>query len=95
MENLHLKNLDMDKILKKSKTEELPEQIKVNIQTPTVIDVDEEDEGDKNCLFESFVKLLSLWWVAIGLSFAFTHPHFVINIGESLYNLLEALLGLR
>ena len=46
MENLHLKNLDMDKILKKSKTKNLPNQIKVNIQTPTVIDVDEEDTED-------------------------------------------------
>lgn len=60
MENLHLKNLDMDKILKKSKTKNLPEQIKVNIQTPTVIDVDEEDEDDKNLLFESFVTLLMI-----------------------------------
>ena len=31
MENLHLKNLDMDKILKKSKTQKLPEQIKSHI----------------------------------------------------------------
>lgn len=95
MENLHLKNLDMNKILKKSKTQELPEQIKVNIQTPTVIDIDEENDGDKNVLFESFVKLLSIACLAIGLSFAFTHPHLVINIGEGLYNILEALLGLR
>ena len=49
----------MDKILKKSKTKDLPEQIKVNIQTPTVIDVDEEDtEDNENVLFESTVKLL-------------------------------------
>ena len=84
MENLHLKNLDMDKILKKSKTKNLPEQIKVNIQTPTVIDVDEEDEDDKNLLFESFVTLLMIVWLAVGLIFAFTHPYFVIEIGRSL-----------
>lgn len=31
MENLHLKNLDLEKALKKSKTQKLPNQIKVNI----------------------------------------------------------------
>ena len=95
MENLYLKNLDMGKILKKSKTKNLPEQIKVNIQTPTVIDVDEEDtEDNENVLFESTVKLLLIGWVAVGLIFAFTHPYLIINIGESLYNFLELLLGL-
>lgn len=59
MENLHLKNLDLEKALKKSKTKNLSNQIKVNIQTPTVIDVDEEDTvNNKNVLFESTVKLL-------------------------------------
>ena len=76
MENLHLKNLDMDKILKKSKTPKLTEQIKVNIQTPTVIDVDEEDTvNNKNVLFESIVKLLLIGWLAVGLFFVFTHPY--------------------
>lgn len=94
MENLHLKNLDMDKILKKSKTQKLPEQIKVNIQTPTVIDVDEEDtEDNKNVLFESTVKLLLIGWVAVGLTFAFTHPYFVIEIGKALYNFMEAIFS--
>ena len=86
MENLHLKNLDMDKILKKSKTK--------NIQTPTVIDVDEEDEDDKNLLFESFVTLLMIVWLAVGLIFAFTHPYFVIEIGRSLYKIGELIFGL-
>lgn len=94
MENLHLKNLDMDKILKKSKTKNLPEQIKVNIQTPTVIDVDEEDEDDKNLLFESFVTLLMIVWLAVGLIFAFTHPYFVIEIGRSLYKIGELIFVL-
>lgn len=95
MENLHLKNLDLDKILKKSKTKDLSEQIKVNIQTPTVIDVDEEDMDDnKNVLFESMVKLLLIGWVVVGLFFAFTHPYFVIEIGKALYNLGELLLSL-
>lgn len=94
MENLHLKNLDMDKILKKSKTKNLPNQIKVNIQTPTVIDVDEEDEDDKNLLFESFVTLLMIVWLAVGLIFAFTHPYFVIEIGRSLYKIGELIFGL-
>lgn len=93
MENLHLKNLDMDKILKKSKTKNLPEQIKVNIQTPTVIDVDEEDEDDKNLLFESFVTLLMIVWLAVGLTFAVTHPYFVIEIGKALYNFMEAIFS--
>lgn len=84
MENLHLKNLDMNKILKKSKTQNLAEQIKVNMQTPTVIDVDKDDEDNKNVLFESSVKLLMIGWVAVGLTFAFTHPYFVIEIGRSL-----------
>ena len=94
MENLHLKNLDMDKILKKSKTKNLPNQIKVNIQTPTVIDVDEEDMDDnKNVLFESMVKLLLLGWVAVGLTFAFTNPHLIIDIGKALYNFMEAIFS--
>ena len=94
MENLHLKNLDMDKILKKSKTKNLPNQIKVNIQTPTVIDVDEEDmDDDKNVIFESSVKLLMIGWVAVGLTFAFTHPYFVIEIGKALYNFMEAIFS--
>ena len=95
MKNLHLKNLDMDKILKKSKTKNRPNQIKVNIQTPTVIDVDEEDtEDNKNVLFESTIKLLLIGWVAVGLSFAFTHPYFVIEIGRSLYKIGELIFGL-
>lgn len=94
MENLHLKNLDMDKILKKSKTKELPKQIKVNLQTPTVIDVDEEDEDDKNVLFESIVKLLMIAWLAVGLVFVFTHPYLIIDIGKALYKLGELIFGL-
>lgn len=94
MENLHLKNLDLEKALKKSKTKNLPNQIKVNIQTPTVIDVDEEDEDDKNLLFESFVTLLMIVWLAVGLIFAFTHPYFVIEIGRSLYKIGELIFGL-
>lgn len=94
MENLHLKNLDMDKILKKSKTKNLPNQIKVNIQTPTVIDVDEEDtEDNENVLFESTVNLLLIGWVAVGLSFAFTHPYLMIDIGKVLYNFVEAIFN--
>lgn len=94
MENLHLKNLDMDKILKKSKTQKIPEQIKVNIQTPTVIDVDEEDtEDNENVLFESSVKLLMIGWVAVGLTFAFTHPYLIIDIGKALYNFMEAIFS--
>lgn len=95
MENLHLKNLDLEKAFKKSKIEKLPEQIKVNMQTPTVIDVDEEDtEDNKNVLFESSVKLLMIGWVAVGLTFAFTHPYFVIDIGRSLYKFGELIFGL-
>ena len=95
MENLHLKNLDMGKILKKSKTKNLPEQIKVNIQTPTIVDIDEEDMDDnKNVLFESFVTLLMIIWLAVGLVFAFTHPYFVIEIGRSLYKIGELIFGL-
>lgn len=94
MENLHLKNLDLEKALKKSKTQKLPEQIKVNIQTPTVIDVDEEDTvNNKNVLFESTVKLLLIGWVAVGLSFAFTHPYLMIDIGKALYNFVEAIFN--
>lgn len=93
MENLHLKNLDMNKILKKSKTQNLPEQIKVNMQTPTVIDVDKDDEDNKNVIFESSVKLLMIGWVAVGLSFAFTHPYLMIDIGKALYNFVEAIFN--
>ena len=84
----------MDKILKKSKTKNLPNQIKVNIQTPTVIDVDEEDtEDNENVLFESIVNLLLIGWVAVGLSFAFTHPYLMIDIGKVLYNFVEAIFN--
>ena len=94
MENLHLKNLDLEKALKKSKTQKLPEQIKVNIQIPTVIDVDEEDtEDNKNVLFESIVKLLLIGLLAVGLSFAFTHPYLMIDIGKALYNFVEAIFN--
>lgn len=85
----------MGKILKKSKTKNLPEQIKVNIQTPTIVDIDEEDMDDnKNVLFESFVTLLMIIWLAVGLVFAFTHPYFVIEIGRSLYKIGELIFGL-
>ena len=94
MENLHLKNLDLEKALKKSKTQKLPEQIKVNIQTPTVIDVDEEDtEDNKNVILESMVKLLLIGWVVVGLFFAFTHPYLMIDIGKVLYNFMEAIFS--
>ena len=94
MENLHLKNLDLEKALKKSKTKNLPNQIKVNIQTPTVIDIDEEDMDDnKNVLFESMVKLLLICWVVVGLFFAFTHPYLMIDIGKALYNFVEAIFN--
>ena len=73
MENLHLKNLDLEKVFKKSKIKNLPEQIKVNIQTPTVIDVDDEGTEDiKNVIFESIAKFLFVALLAIGLSFVFT-----------------------
>ena len=90
MENLHLKNLDLTKINKKMKNNKVK-----RIQTPTVIDVDEEDMDDnKNVIFESSVKLLMIGWVAVGLTFAFTHPYFVIEIGRSLYKIGELIFGL-
>jgi hypothetical protein len=89
MENLHLKNLDLEKVLKKSKLKNLPEQIKSHIP------IDEEDtEDNKNVIFESSVKLLMIGWVAVGLTFAFTHPYFVIEIGRSLYKFGELIFGL-
>lgn len=76
MENLHLKNLDLEKAFKKSKIKNLPEQIKVNIQTPTVIDVDDEGTEDiKNVIFESIAKFLFVALLAIGLSFVFTQAY--------------------
>lgn len=96
MENLHLKNLDLEKAFKKSKTQELPEQIKVNIQTPTVIDVDEEDEENEDELIktaEKIVNVMVIGCLIIGLYFAFTHPYLMIDIGKTLYNFGDALLS--
>lgn len=75
MKNLHLKNLDLEKAFKKSKIKNLPEQIKVNIQTPTVIDVDDEGTEDiKNVIFESIAEFLFVALLILGLSFVFiTH----------------------
>lgn len=82
MENLHLKNLDLTKINKKMKNNKVKRKV---IQ---------DTEDNKNVLFESSVKLLMIGWVAVGLTFAFTHPYFVIEIGRSLYKIGELIFGL-
>ena len=71
MENLHLKNLDLEKVLKKSKIEKLPEQIKVNIQTPTIIDIDKTNNKKKLSDKIADIGLISCLFIWIYFAFFF------------------------
>ena len=59
MENLHLKNLDLEKALKKSKLKNLPEQIKSHIP------IGEEDgEYEDNRLMNLIcIQFLGFWFL--------------------------------
>ena len=82
MENLHLKNLDMDKILKNQKIEKLPEQIKSHI--PISEDDDEyEDNRLKNLICNTVFGVLIFAHVVL----AMIYPERLIALGYSLFGL--------
>lgn len=85
MENLHLKNLDMDKILKKSKTKDLSEQIKINIQTPTVVDIDKTNNKKK--LSDKIAVIGLIGCLIEFIYFVCTQPTSPVIIGRTLFGL--------
>lgn len=85
MENLHLKNLDLEKALKKSKIEKLPEQIKVNIQTPTIIDIDKTNNKKK--LSDKIAVIGLIGCLIEFIYFVSTQPESSVIIGRVLLGL--------
>lgn len=82
MENLHLKNLDLEKALKKSKIKKLPEQIKNHIP------IDEEvDEYEYNRVVNVICN--TVFGVLI-----FAHVVLAIIYPERLMTFASAMLGL-
>lgn len=82
MENLHLKNLDLEKALKKSKIKKLPEQIKNHIP------IDEEDDEYE---YNRVVNVIcnTVFGVLI-----FAHVVLAIIYPERLMAFASAMLGL-
>ena len=82
MENLHLKNLDLEKALKKSKLKNLPEQIKSHIP------IDEEDDEYE---YNRVVNVIcnTVFGVLI-----FAHVVLAIIYPERLMAFASAMLGL-
>lgn len=82
MENLHLKNLDLEKALKKSKLKNLPEQIKNHIP------IDEEDDEYE---YNRVVNVIcnTVFGVLI-----FAHVVLAIIYPERLMAFASAMLGL-
>ena len=83
MENLHLKNLDLEKALKKSKIEKLPEQIKSHIP----IDKEEDDEYEYN-------RLMTLICNTVFGVLIFAYVVLAIIYPERLMAFASAVLGL-
>lgn len=82
MKNLHLKNLDLEKALKKSKLKNLPEQIKNHI--PIGEDDDEyEDNRLKNLICNTVFGVLIFAHVVL----AMIYPERIIELGYSLFGL--------
>lgn len=82
MENLHLKNLDLEKALKKSKLKNLPEQIKNHI--PIDEDDDEyEDNRLKNLICNTVFGVLIFAHVVL----AMIYPERLIAFGYSIFGL--------
>lgn len=83
MENLHLKNLDIDKLLNKPKTQNLPEQIKQHI--PIDDNNDNEVDGDrlKNLICNTVFGGLIFAHVVL----AIMYPDRLIAFGYSLFGL--------
>lgn len=83
MENLHLKNLDLEKALKKSKIEKLPEQIKNHIP------IDEEDDDEYN-----HNRLKNLICNTVFGILIFAHVALAIIYPERLMAFAQAMFGL-
>jgi hypothetical protein len=82
MENLHLKNLDLEKAFKKSKIEKLPEQIKSHIP---IGEDDEEYEDNRlmNLICNTVFGILIFAHVVL----AMIYPERIIALGYSLFGL--------
>lgn len=82
MENLHLKNLDLEKAFKKSKIEKLPEHIKSHIP----IDED-DDEYEDNRLMNLICNTVFGVLIFAHVVLAMIYPERLIALGYSLFGL--------
>lgn len=82
MENLHLKNLDLEKAFKKSKIEKLPDQIKSHIP----ID-EEDDEYEDNRLRNLICNTVFGVLIFAQVVLAMIYPERIIALGHSLFGL--------
>lgn len=80
MENLHLKNLDLEKALKKSKTKNLPDQIKNHIP----ID-EEDDEYEDNRLMNLICNTVFGVLIFAHVVLAMIYPERLIALGYALF----------
>ena len=81
MENLHLKNLDIEKLLNKPKINNLPEQIKNHIP------IDEEDEYENNQLKNLVCNIVFGGLIFAHVVLAMIYPDRLIALGYSLFGL--------
>ena len=82
MENLHLKNLDLEKALKKSKLKNLPEQIKSHIP----ID-EEDDEYEDNRLVNVICNIVFGVLIFVHVVLAMIYPERLIAFGQAMLGL--------
>lgn len=82
MENLHLKNLDLEKAFKKSKIEKLPDQIKSHIP----ID-EEDDEYEDNRLMNLICNTVFGVLIFAHVVLAMIYPERLIALGYSMFGL--------
>lgn len=82
MENLHLKNLDLEKVFKKSKIKNLPEQIKSHIP----IDED-DDEYEDNRLKNLICNTVFSFFIFAHVVLAIIYSEKLIALGYSLFGL--------
>ena len=80
MENLHLKNLDLEKAFKKSKIEKLPDQIKSHIP----ID-EEDDEYEDNRLMNLICNTVFGILIFAHVVLAMIYPERIIALGHALF----------
>ena len=82
MENLHLKNLDLEKALKKSKLKNLPEQIKSHIP----ID-EEDDEYEDNRVVNVICNTVFGVLIFAHVVLAIIYPERLIAFGQAMLGL--------